>query len=210
MSINISSALQPSAANLPIDARTRIASLSDVDQITLPYLGMIFYCEETGKLYKVTALKSKTTGPFVTQNAMIDTYEALPELSDLFSEMIIFEVSGLASSDLASLIIEFDSNPAFPENSETGETYDSADEDDNSLFLAWSVGLSTYPVAGINSAYTGVVFNVPATARAKKYYRYYWRSETGDSEGSVSSAKFGALRSVTHREALDLIGFGEE
>ena len=224
MSINIAGPLQPTTVNTPLDARTRIDTLDGAADISLPYLGMIFYCAGTGRHYKVTGLKSKTAGPFTTENALVDTYEVLPETADLATlaaniamalppERIVFEISGLASSDLAALVIEFDSDPAFPADSETMEKYDSGVTADNAKFLAWGgVNLSGYPAAGINAAFNGgcVIFLVPDTARAKNFYRFYWRSESGDSQGSVSSAQFGCLRSVTHRAALDTLGFGEE
>ena len=75
--------LIPSTVNTPLDARTRIAALADVASIENPVLGGIFYCVATGKHYRITALKSKAVGPLTVENAAVDTYEAIPEQSDL-------------------------------------------------------------------------------------------------------------------------------
>ena len=75
--------LIPSRVNTPLDARTRIATLADAANIENPMLGGIFYCIATGKHYRITALKSKTIGALTVENAAVDTYEAIPDASDL-------------------------------------------------------------------------------------------------------------------------------
>ena len=75
--------LIPSAVNTPLDARARVATLADVANMQNPELGGIFYCIETGRHYKITALKSKTIGAIDVENAAVDTYEALPDAADL-------------------------------------------------------------------------------------------------------------------------------
>lgn len=75
--------LIPSAVNTPLDARARVATLADVANMQNPELGGIFYCVETGKHYKITALTSKTIGAIDVENAAVDTYEALPDAAAL-------------------------------------------------------------------------------------------------------------------------------
>lgn len=75
--------LLPNTANTPLDARARVATLAGVANIQNPELGGIFYCVETGKHYKITALTSKTIGAIDVENAAVDTYEALPDAADL-------------------------------------------------------------------------------------------------------------------------------
>ena len=75
--------LLPNTANTPLDARARVATLAGVANIQNPELGGIFYCIETGRHYKITALKSKTIGAIDVENAAVDTYEALPDAADL-------------------------------------------------------------------------------------------------------------------------------
>ena len=70
-----SGALLPSTADTPLDARTRVETLADVANMQNPELGGIFYCVETGKHYKITALTSKTIGAIDVENAAVDTYE---------------------------------------------------------------------------------------------------------------------------------------
>lgn len=78
-----SGALLPSTADTPLDARTRVETLADVANMQNPELGGIFYCVETGKHYKITALTSKTIGAIDVENTAVDTYEALPDAADL-------------------------------------------------------------------------------------------------------------------------------
>ena len=113
----------------------------------------------------------------------------------------MFDISGLTSSALVSLVIEFDSDASFPDDSATLETYDSKTDTDG-RFIAWGgFELSRYPAAGIGAAYNGgcVIFVVPDSARAKGFYRYAWRAENGESQGNLSSKHFGCLRAVTHQ-----------
>ena len=69
--------LIPSAVNTPLDARARVATLADVANMQNPELGGIFYCVETGKHYKITALASKTVGAIPVENAAVGSYEEL-------------------------------------------------------------------------------------------------------------------------------------
>ena len=228
MAINIAGSLQTTAVNLPLDARSRIATLDDVASIVNPALGGIFYCVATGRHYKITKLKAQTSGPFTVADKQVDTYEQLPDKSDLAGkadtehvhaqyalasavtaaippQRIVFDISGLTSSALVSLVIEFAADASFPDDSTTLETYDSKTDADG-RFVAWGgFELSRYPAAGIGAAYNGgcVIFIVPDSARAKGFYRYAWRSEAGESQGNLSSKRFGCLRAVTHQALFE-------
>lgn len=228
MAINVSGSLQTTAVNLPLDARSRIATLDDVATIVNPVLGGIFYCVATGRHYRITKLKAQTSGPFTVADKQVDTYEQLPSKSDVAAkadaehthaqyalktevdsaippQRIVFDISGLTSSALVSLVIEFDSDASFPDGSTTLETYDSKTDADG-RFVAWGgFELSRYPAAGIGAAYNGgcVIFIVPDSARAKGFYRYAWRSEAGESQGNLSSKRFGCLRAVTHQALFE-------
>lgn len=272
MAINVSGSLQTTAVNLPLDARSRIATLDDVATIVNPVLGGIFYCVATGRHYRITKLKAQTSGPFTVADKQVDTYEQLPSKSDVAAkadaehthaqyalkteipdavdlkpylkktdaattyasksdvaakadaehthaqyalktevdsaippQRIVFDIAGLTSSALVSLVIEFDSDASFPDDSTTLETYDSKTDADG-RFVAWGgFELSRYPVAGIGAAYNGgcVIFIVPDSARAKGFYRYAWRSEAGESQGNLSSKHFGCLRAVTHQALFE-------
>ena len=272
MAINVSGSLQTTAVNLPLDARSRIATLDDVATIVNPVLGGIFYCVATGRHYRITKLKAQTSGPFTVADKQVDTYEQLPDKSDVAAkadaehthaqyalkteipdavdlapylkktdaattyasksdvaakadaehthaqyalasavtaaippQRIVFDISGLTSSALVSLVIEFDNDASFPDDSTTLETYDSKTDTDG-RFIAWGgFELSRYPAAGIGSAYNGgcVIFVVPDSARAKGFYRYAWRAENGESQGNLSSKHFGCLRAVTHQALFE-------
>lgn len=75
MAIEISSSLTMGQTDTPLDARTRIAVLADMESVQNPYLGMIVFCADDGKHYKVTGLKDKQIGALTVPNAAVDTYE---------------------------------------------------------------------------------------------------------------------------------------
>ena len=83
MLIEVAGSLIPGTVNTPLDQRTRVNALSEVSQIENPFVGMKFYCLETGKTYTVKSLKEKLIGSFTVQNALINEYEADPDSSDL-------------------------------------------------------------------------------------------------------------------------------
>lgn len=75
--VSISGGIIPATNNTPGDIRTRIETLSEVESIPLPFVGMIFYDIETEKHYKVTSLKGIQNGPIFQENALVDRYEEL-------------------------------------------------------------------------------------------------------------------------------------
>ena len=86
--IETATSLRPGIVDTPLDARCRVNTLADISTIELPYVGQIIYCIETGRYYKVTALKPRLIGALTVLDAAIDTYEAIPvttsEIEDLF------------------------------------------------------------------------------------------------------------------------------
>ncbi len=55
--IQVGGPLRPrSSLNTPLDYRTVIATLSLIQSIPLPFVGMLVYCQADGNYYKVTAL----------------------------------------------------------------------------------------------------------------------------------------------------------
>ena len=81
--------IQPSTKNTPGDIRTRIDSISSVEQIPLPYIGMIFYVEDEQKFYVVKSLKSKKVGIIVSSDSVVDQYE--PLLMGMASEEFVMQ-----------------------------------------------------------------------------------------------------------------------
>ncbi|MEI3038450.1 MAG: hypothetical protein V8T90_05195 [Victivallales bacterium] len=82
-SVQVANSLQMGSVDTPLDARTRITALTNVPDIALPYVGMVFFCSATGRHYKVKTLKSKQIGAAVQPDAAVDTYEPVPDQSDL-------------------------------------------------------------------------------------------------------------------------------
>ena len=66
-----------SVKNMPMDVRTRIDSINEVESIPNPFIGMIFYVIDEDRFYVVKTLKSKTIGVMIITNAVIDKYEPL-------------------------------------------------------------------------------------------------------------------------------------
>lgn len=77
MAVTISDTFIPDKANTPIDARTVVDFVSEIPHIKLPYEGMLVYCKEDKKIYKITSLKSVKIGPISSKNCAVDTYEEL-------------------------------------------------------------------------------------------------------------------------------------
>lgn len=73
----VSGALFPSTKNTPLDGRTRISSISKVESIEAPFVGMIFFVEDEANFYKVLSLKSKNLGAIIVPNSIVDAYEPL-------------------------------------------------------------------------------------------------------------------------------------
>ena len=66
-----------SIKNMPMDVRTRIESINEVESIPNPFIGMIFYVIDEDRFYVVKTLKSKTIGAMIITNAIVDKYEPL-------------------------------------------------------------------------------------------------------------------------------------
>ena len=73
--IIVGGGLRPSQANMPLDVRTRIESIDEVELIPVPFVGMIFYVINENKFYFVKSLKEKTVAGRPIQNMVINEFE---------------------------------------------------------------------------------------------------------------------------------------
>lgn len=73
--IIVGGGLRPSQANMPLDVRTRIESIDEVEQIPVPFIGMIFYVIDEDKFYFVKSLKSKIVGGRPIENMVVSEFE---------------------------------------------------------------------------------------------------------------------------------------
>ena len=89
----VSGSLVPSGKNQPLDARTRIATIANVETIEMPFVGMIFYVEDETKFYKVLSLKNKKVGPIELKDALVDTYEELIDPNLATKEFVLQAVA---------------------------------------------------------------------------------------------------------------------
>ena len=83
--------IKPSKRNTPLDVRTRIANLSEVPLIPLPFTGMIFYVEMDDTYYRVKSLKSKLIGGRPQEDVQIDKYEKLINFDGMATEKWVKE-----------------------------------------------------------------------------------------------------------------------
>lgn len=72
-----SNGFKVSIKNTPLDIRTRIDSVAEVENIPSPFIGMIFYVIDEKQFYVVKTLKSKTLGSMEVIDSVIDQYELL-------------------------------------------------------------------------------------------------------------------------------------
>ena len=72
-----SNGFKVSIKNTPLDIRTRIDSVAEVENIPSPFIGMIFYVMDEKQFYVVKTLKSKTLGSMEVIDSVIDQYELL-------------------------------------------------------------------------------------------------------------------------------------
>ena len=78
-SVILNGGVQPSSKDTPGDIRTRIQTISDVETIPVPFIGMIFYVIDENKYYKVLSLKGKQIAGITSPNMLVDAYEELME-----------------------------------------------------------------------------------------------------------------------------------
>ena len=75
--IVVGGSLIPSGKNQPLDIRARIATISKVDTIEIPFVGLIFYVEDEEKFYVVKSLKAKKVAAITMPDMLVDEYEPL-------------------------------------------------------------------------------------------------------------------------------------
>lgn len=91
--IKTSGGFVPSVTDTPIDVRSRIATIGDVETIPNPSVGLIFYVIDEDRFYYVQSLKDKVIGGLTLKNALVDGYK---------------EFGGGSTSDLSCEVVEDD------------------------------------------------------------------------------------------------------
>ena len=71
----IQGSLIPATADTPLDSRTVIQTLAQMEDIEMPYVGMLVYCREDGKIYKVTSLATRVIAGNEIDRGMVGEYE---------------------------------------------------------------------------------------------------------------------------------------
>ena len=75
--IIVNGSLIPSVKNTPLDIRTRINTIAEVESIQVPFIGMIFYVIDEEKFYVVKSLKGSKVGNIELPNTTVDVFEPL-------------------------------------------------------------------------------------------------------------------------------------
>ena len=70
----IGGSLMPSSKDTPLDARSVIDTITDVETIELPYVGMMFYVKDQEKFYVVNSLKAKNINGIEVEGMLVDKY----------------------------------------------------------------------------------------------------------------------------------------
>ena len=132
MSIEVGASLIPGTANTPLDARCRVTQISDIPNISNPFLGMEIFCIANSKTYKVTKLKSKMIGSMSVANGAVDEYEEIPDATALAAlEKRVEDLeSGENTDDAALAALE-----KRVEDLESGENTDDAATSISTLML---------------------------------------------------------------------------
>ena len=103
MAIKTVGNLIPSTTNTPLDARVRINSLLEVEQIENPYIGMTFFVIENETYYIVKSLKSKDLNGTIVENSTIDEYEIIPSTSQVLglirNSEVTYTINGKNADD---------------------------------------------------------------------------------------------------------------
>ena len=88
----LSGGLKPSTKNTPGDIRTRIESITDMELIPLPYIGMLVYVIDEEEYYVIKSLKSKKVGPIDSPDSVVDEFEKFNPC-DVTKEYVQEEIS---------------------------------------------------------------------------------------------------------------------
>ena len=73
----VNGSLIPSVKNAPLDLRTRINTIAEVESIQVPFVGMIFYVIDEEKFYVVKSLKGSKIGNIDLPDTTVDVFEPL-------------------------------------------------------------------------------------------------------------------------------------
>lgn len=95
--INVSGGLVPTTTNTPLDSRSRINTLGEVESISYPFIGMHFFVLDTKKEYIVDTLKSKEILGIEIPDSLIDEYHEFYDDSRI--EGLEGDVEGMKETD---------------------------------------------------------------------------------------------------------------
>ena len=129
----VSGSLIPSSNNSPLDLRTRINTIAEVETIQVPFIGMIFYVIDEEKFYVVKSLKDVEMGNMVLKDSAIDKFDPLVDVKvDIEGvEVDLSEYAKIAYVDEQIAAIE---HPQY-NDSEVKERIETLEGIDHDVFL---------------------------------------------------------------------------
>ena len=79
MPIAVTDSIIPTKAQAPLDVRTVIASIDQIDSISNPYKGLVFYAKKQDAFYKVIQIEQKKIG--LSTVYTVKFYQKMPDSS---------------------------------------------------------------------------------------------------------------------------------
>ncbi|MFA6719286.1 MAG: hypothetical protein WCS15_09400 [Prevotella sp.] len=182
MSIEVSNSLVVGQTNTPLDGRCRVDTLDDVGAIPNPFIGQVFFCIATAKLYVVKTLQSKTIGVFDVPNAQVNSYELIATPGGIGTVITKFRLARPYFDASIHLVIQSSTANDFTEPVTLIDTKNV--EADRAKVLAFTgMEFVMCPEDGLGGAFKGQTVLVDLSAiTTETLIRYKWTSVTGDSD----------------------------
>jgi len=182
MSIEVSNSLIVGQTNTPLDARCRIDTLDDVSAIPNPFIGQVFYCIATAKLYVVKTLKNKTIGVFDVPNAQVNSYELITTPGGVGTVITKFRLARPYFDASVHLVVQSSTMNDFSTTVTLIDTENVAA--DRAKVLAFTgTEFVVCPNDGLGGIFSGQTVLVDLSeVTTETLIRYKWTSATGDSD----------------------------
>ena len=179
----IGGSLMPSSKDTPIDARSRINTIADIETIELPYVGMMFYVKDEHKFYVVNSLKAKNINGIEVEGMLIDKYAEIAMGKSAYDIAVENGYEGEESDWLAELVgPQGPVGPVGPQGEQgiQGEKGETGSFDPEQLFEILSTENKTI-MGAINELFALIKGLHPdPLTEAKVYYGYIPQSVMGE------------------------------
>ena len=163
-SVQISGSLRPKNVNTPVEDGSVIATLADMENIVLPYVGKLVYCLATGKYYRVTTLNQD-------EDAVAEYEEAVPSPVYYDEQSHIIYINGQAYSGLVLQPLQCDV-PYFEHPFNEVEIFCFDSEAVIYYTIAqWDSSTSSYAPVVVPTAQNGTLYTGPITVTSGQKFK---------------------------------------